>query len=152
MTDVKEQRICFIFCFKLGKTAAETQKMLKETFGDNALGLTQTYVWFKRFKNGRMSVDDDERSGRPSTGTTTENMAKAREAILGDRRRKIQGVCDIVKLSYGTCQRILLDELNLQPHVTPCAAVFDFNENDIHPPPSLLTPDLAPCVFSYFRK
>jgi hypothetical protein len=57
--------------------AAETHKILKEAFGDNALGLTKTYEWFKRFKNGWMSVDDDERSGRPSTGMT-ENVAKCK--------------------------------------------------------------------------
>jgi hypothetical protein len=73
--------------------------MLKEAFGDNSLGLTQTYEWFKRFEKGRMSVDDDERSGRPSTGTTAENVAKVREAILEDRRRTSHVVCDIVKLS-----------------------------------------------------
>jgi len=39
---------CIKFCFKLGKTAAETHKTLKETFGDNALGQTQTYEWFKQ--------------------------------------------------------------------------------------------------------
>jgi hypothetical protein len=76
--------------------------MLREAFDDNVLGLTQTYEWFKRFKNGRMSVDDDERSGRR---TTTENVAKVREAIQEDRRRTIHDVCDIVKRSYGTCQR-----------------------------------------------
>ena len=43
--------------------------MLKEAFGDNALEQTQNYEWFKGFKNGRISVDDEERSGRPSTGT-----------------------------------------------------------------------------------
>jgi hypothetical protein len=84
MADVKEQRICINFCFNLGNTAAETHKMLKEAFGDNALSLTQTYEWFKRFKNGRMSLDDDERSGRTSTGTTTENVAKVREVNLED--------------------------------------------------------------------
>jgi hypothetical protein len=43
MTDVKEQRICIEFYFKLSKMAGETYEMLKEAFGDNALGLTQTY-------------------------------------------------------------------------------------------------------------
>jgi hypothetical protein len=77
MNDVKEQRIYIKFCFKLGKMAAETHKMLKETLGDNALGMNLTYAWFKRFQKGRMSVDDDdERSGRPSTGNTTENVAE----------------------------------------------------------------------------
>jgi hypothetical protein len=119
--------------------AAKTPRMLKEAFGDNSLGQIQTYEWCKRLKNGRMSVDDDEHSGRPSTGTTTENVAKVRQAILEDRRRTIHDVCDIVKLSCGTCQRILSDDLKMRPQVTPCAAVFDFNKNDIHPPPSLLT-------------
>jgi hypothetical protein len=44
--DANEQRICIKFCFKLGKTASETKEMLKETFGDNALGQTQTNEWF----------------------------------------------------------------------------------------------------------
>jgi hypothetical protein len=73
MIDVKGQRICINFCFKLGKMAAETHKMLKEAFGDNALGLTQMV---KRFKSGWMSVYDDERFGRPWAVTTTENVAK----------------------------------------------------------------------------
>ena len=37
MTDVKEQRICIKFFFKLGKTFSETHRMLKDAFGDNAL-------------------------------------------------------------------------------------------------------------------
>jgi hypothetical protein len=56
MTDVKEQWISIKFCFKLCKMAAETHKMLKEAFGDNALGQMQTYELFKCFKNGQMSV------------------------------------------------------------------------------------------------
>ena len=63
MTDVKDQWICTKFCFKLGKMAWETYRMLKEVFGDNALGQTQTYERFTHFKNGQMSVDDEECSG-----------------------------------------------------------------------------------------
>jgi len=73
MTDVKEQRSCNKFFFKIGKTASETHGMLKEAFGDNGLGQTKTYECFKWFKNGWTAVDD-ECSGRISTGTTTENV------------------------------------------------------------------------------
>jgi hypothetical protein len=38
MIDVREQRICIKFYFKLGKTASETHRMLKEAFGDDAVG------------------------------------------------------------------------------------------------------------------
>jgi hypothetical protein len=106
MVDVKEQRVCIKF--------AKTHQMIKQAFGDDALGQTQTYDWFNRFKNGRTSIDDDERSGRPSTGTTPENVAKVREVIREDRRRMIQDVCNILVLLYGTCQRILSDELDMR--------------------------------------
>jgi hypothetical protein len=62
--------------------------MLKEAFGDNTLDLTQTYEWFTRFKKGRMSLDDDERSGRPSTGATTKKCGKSARGYPG--RRTIQ--------------------------------------------------------------
>jgi hypothetical protein len=50
MIDEKEQRNCYKFCFKLCKTVSETHSMNEEAFGDNTLGQTQTYEWFKRFK------------------------------------------------------------------------------------------------------
>jgi hypothetical protein len=43
MVDVKEQRVCIKFCFKLGKSAAKTHQMIKQAFGDDALGQTQNY-------------------------------------------------------------------------------------------------------------
>jgi hypothetical protein len=43
MADLREQRVCIKFCFKLGKTAAETHHMLKQAFGDSSLGQTQSY-------------------------------------------------------------------------------------------------------------
>jgi len=68
----------------------------------------------RRFKVGRTSVDDDERSGRPSTSTTPENTANVREAILAYRRQTIHDICEIVGLSYGTVQRIMADNLNMR--------------------------------------
>jgi len=53
--------------------------MLQEAFGDNAMSQSKTLLWYKRFKDGRKSLDDDERSGRISTSTTPENIAKVRD-------------------------------------------------------------------------
>jgi hypothetical protein len=63
MESVKEQRICVKFCFRVGKTAAETHNMLLEAYSDDASSQTMTCKWFKRFKNGRTSIDDDQQSG-----------------------------------------------------------------------------------------
>ena len=76
MAGVKEQRTCIKLCFKLNKTAAETHRMLKEAFGEQAFSQARTFEWFKRFKDGQESVGDDKHSGRPSTCTTLEMIAK----------------------------------------------------------------------------
>jgi hypothetical protein len=98
----------------LKKTAAETHRMLQEAYGDNDMSQSKPFLWYKRFKDGRKSVDDDERSGRTSTSTTPENTAKVREAILADRRQTTHDICETVGLSYGIVQRIWADNLNMR--------------------------------------
>jgi response regulator of citrate/malate metabolism len=88
--------------------------MLKQAFGDDSLVQTLTYGWHKRFKNGRTSTDDDDRSGRPSNGITPETVVKVKDLILQDRSQTIQELCNTLGLSYGTCQRILSEELNMR--------------------------------------
>lgn len=51
----------------LCKNATDTYEMIKTAFGDDALSRSKTFEWFKGFKNGRESTEDDPRSGRPST-------------------------------------------------------------------------------------
>jgi len=70
MADFCEQRACIKFCFKLGKTATEYYEMLKTAFGKQVISRSQTFQWFSRFKAGRTSIDDDERSGRPVSRPT----------------------------------------------------------------------------------
>jgi len=60
--------------------------MLVQVYGDNAMKKTEVYKWVKRFSEGRESVTDEERSGRPATSRTEENIAKVR-AILRENRR-----------------------------------------------------------------
>jgi len=74
MADLKEQCVCIKFCFFLGKTAAETVIMLREAFKEEALSQAKVYEWFARFKRGDMSLEDQPRSGHPSTTRTDENI------------------------------------------------------------------------------
>ena len=58
MSVFHEQRICVKFYVKIGKSVTETFEMLKIAFREEAMGRTQ-YEWWKHFKEGRTSVDDD---------------------------------------------------------------------------------------------
>ena len=63
--DTLEERYAIKFCFKLGKSdATETYGMLKTAFGASCMNRASVFEWHKRFKEGRVSVRDDERSGR----------------------------------------------------------------------------------------
>lgn len=94
MADSQEQRAAVKFCFLLGKSAAETIVMLKTAYGEAALSKTRVYEWFTRFKNVEMSIEDQPRSGRPSTSRTDENVDKINALIREDRRRTIDQLCE----------------------------------------------------------
>ena len=84
MADFCEQRICIKFCFKFGKTATECYEMLKTAFGEHAMGRSHTFQWFSRFKAGRTSIDDDERSGWPVSSSTPEMIERVHQIIRED--------------------------------------------------------------------
>ena len=69
MNNLKEQRFAVKFCVKLGKSTTESFAMLNTAHGDVAMKRATCFRRHKRFKNGRLSVEDDERSGCPSTST-----------------------------------------------------------------------------------
>ena len=56
------------FCFKLGKNATEMYGMLQTAFRPSYLNRASVFEWYKRFKEGRESVRDDERCGRSKEG------------------------------------------------------------------------------------
>lgn len=70
--------------------------MMKTAFGDECMSKTQIKEWYKRFKDGRTSVDSNPRSGRPSTTTTPDNIERVRLAINEDRRLTVRELeCDL---------------------------------------------------------
>ena len=114
MADFREKCACIKFYFKLGKTATEYYEMLKTAFGEQAMGRFQTFQWFSRFKAGRTSTDDDERSGRPVYSSTPEMIERVRLIIREDRRRTIDEVSTLVGISHGTCHKILTEDLKMR--------------------------------------
>jgi hypothetical protein len=58
-----EQHVCVRFYMMLRKSATETLEMLSEAFGEHSLSQTTCFEWHSHFKAGRVSVEDDERSG-----------------------------------------------------------------------------------------
>ncbi|KAJ8951982.1 hypothetical protein NQ318_010727 [Aromia moschata] len=70
----REQRDNLKFLVKLGKTFTEGYAMLKEVCGNECLSRTQVFEWFKLFKEGCETTEDDSRPARHSTSKMDENI------------------------------------------------------------------------------
>ena len=99
------------------------------------MGSTQVFEWFRRFKEGRTSVERDPRSGRPSTSRNEEMIAKVRTIVRNNRRLTVREIADDCEISVGSCDAVLTGKMagwRLDPsprqcartHFTSCAAVF----------------------------
>ena len=99
--------------FQVRKTVIECYEMLKTAFGEQAMGHSQTFQWFSRFKAGRTSNDDDEHSGRPVSNSMPEMIERMCQIICEDRRRTIDEVSMLGRISHGTCKKILTEDLKM---------------------------------------
>ena len=93
MADTLE-RWAIKFCTKLEKKAAETHEFLKQAFGESTLSYVQVWRWVKKFKEGQEGVDDDLRSGRPTTSQTDENVTRVSDLLNSDRRMSVRLLAD----------------------------------------------------------
>ena len=59
-----EERYAIKFCFKLGKNATKTYRILQTAFQPSYMNRSSVFEWHKRFKEGAESARDDERCGR----------------------------------------------------------------------------------------
>ena len=123
------------------------------------MGRTQLFDWFRRFKEGRTSIESDPRSGRPSTSRNEEMIDKVRTIVCNNRRLTVREIADDCGISVGSCDATLTGKMGgwrLDPaprqyahtHFTSCAAVLaKHGTAQFQQPP--YSPDLAPCDFSY---
>ena len=74
---------------------------------------SRTFEWFGRFRNGRTSTANEDRSGRPRTATNPSKLEQVRATVNQDRRRTIHDLCVEVRIVYGSCRRILTEQLNI---------------------------------------
>jgi hypothetical protein len=113
MTEHVEQRYCIKFCQKLGDTQSETIRKIQQAFGD-AMGVTQIKDWYNRFKNGRTSVDSDQRTGRPSTSRNPNVINKVSSLIMEDRRLTVREIANDIGISDGSAHAILTDDFGMR--------------------------------------
>ena len=126
-----EQRVNIKFCVKLNKTATETLQLLRDAYGDEALSRARVFGWHRRFVLGRVSVEDDTGSGRPSSSRNEDNVVRIRDMIREDRTLTVRMLADALRINKLTCHQILREDLGkrkLNARLVPHALTQDQKE------------------------
>jgi len=66
------------------------------------------------FSEGRESVTNEERSGRPATSRTEENIAKFRQIVHENRRLTVRSIAEQVNIDRETVRKILTEDLDMR--------------------------------------
>ncbi|KAG5323357.1 SETMR methyltransferase, partial [Pseudoatta argentina] len=104
-----EQRAVIKFNAKLGKSASETFRSMQQVYGSQCLGRTAVFEWHKRFLEGRETLEDDKKSGRPILVRTSEMIEKVRDFVANDRSLKMMEKA--LNISRETIRTILHEDL-----------------------------------------
>jgi hypothetical protein len=75
------------FLFAEGVKPVENIRRMKAQYGDNSLSSSKICEWIDHFKKGRTSVCHEDRSGRPSAASRTENNIQAVGRTVRENRR-----------------------------------------------------------------
>ncbi|XP_052802303.1 protein GVQW3-like [Mya arenaria] len=101
------------FCVNLGKTPSQTLKLMNEASSETQVKRMLVYKWHKRFSEGRESICDDVRSGRPVSQTTECDVEAVKNIVDADRRVTLYEICKMLDMSYGSVWGIMKDSLKM---------------------------------------
>ncbi|GFR79847.1 histone-lysine N-methyltransferase SETMAR [Elysia marginata] len=89
----------------------ELYKQIAEIYGEGAISRYRLYQWCTWFVEGRKSLNDELKSGRPKTSTNEENTTRVDELIKCDRRMKISEIALKLEILRSTVHEIVHDTL-----------------------------------------
>ncbi|KAG5310897.1 GVQW3 protein, partial [Acromyrmex insinuator] len=95
---------------KLGKSA-ETFRSMQQVYGSQCLGRI-VFEWHKRFLEGRETLEDDKKLGRPILVRTPEIIEKVRDFVANDHNASLKMMEKALNISRETIRTILHEDLD----------------------------------------
>ena len=169
-----EQRGVIRFLLAESVKSCEILSRMQRQYGPSCMSRANFYKWVQAFKDGRESITDDLRSGRPVDVSTPEAVQAVEDLIKSDRRVTLDEIATKLDIFHGTVYAIVREKLhfskvsggnkrrglqsrgvillqdNARPHTAArtLAKIEDLGWKLLtHPPYS---PDLAPSDFHLF--
>lgn len=112
--DAIETRAVIKFLTKENETPTHIHERMAKVYGSSCPSLATVKRWAAEFKRGRESLEDDRRSGRPTTVSTHENIVAVMDVIMNDRRVSIDQIAAELGISHGTVWNIIDEDLDMK--------------------------------------
>jgi hypothetical protein len=102
------------FCQKFGKYTNEMFQMMKQAYGEEALGHSAVFKWHKRFAQRMDGLEDDEHTGRPKTARTELKIQEDAMQMCASHSQMVDEIAAAAAgIGYGSCHKMLYDDLNM---------------------------------------
>jgi histone-lysine N-methyltransferase SETMAR len=94
-----------------GKNPTEIHDAIHEVCGDSVLDRSTMSRWASRFREGRVSIQEDPRSGRPVTATDDTPVVIVSTLLEEDRRKSCEETAHETNMSTASVFRIVTETL-----------------------------------------
>jgi transposase len=95
-----------------GKTRMEIHSSLMEVCGVKAVDRSTISRWAQHFREGRLSIENDPKSGRRRTSTDDQNVERVVQILEEDRRMTCEEIAHSAGISRESAYRILTERLH----------------------------------------
>jgi len=95
-----------------GKTPTEIHSSLTEVCGVETVDRSTISRWAQRFRERRLSIENDPKSGRPRTSTDDKSVELVVQILEEDRRMTREEIAHCAEISRASAYRILTERLH----------------------------------------
>lgn len=113
-TSKEEIRFVIKFCALSGQTPGDTLNQITKVYGDNSVCQTIVFDWHKRFREGRTSIEDNERSGLPVSKHSEQAVEEVRALLKEDRRYTLKDLALATGFSVWKMHQIVHEDLGMR--------------------------------------
>ena len=107
-----EQRGVIRFLLAESVKSCEILSRMQRQYGPSCMSRANFYKCVQAFKDGRESITDDLRSGRPVDVSTPEAVQAVEDLIKSDRRVTLDEIATKLDISHGTVYAIVREKLH----------------------------------------
>ena len=110
---ISEQRVYCKIRAQFGFPPTEIHADLQKVYGNGVLKYATVFKWVRHFNDGRESIENEPRVGRPVSVLTEKNVATVKTLIEEDTRYTLQEIEELSGIHSSIVLKILCERLGL---------------------------------------